>query len=213
MSLTVLRVSHRFGSGPLVLDHVSFQAESGGSIAIVGPSGSGKTTLLSIVGQLIEPTSGSVAIDDAPIPSSKRVETFSWVFQTTGLLSRRTVADNVVIGRLQHGHRRSSSAESVRAVLKAVELGGYVDKLAYQLSGGEAQRVGIARAVISGVPWILADEPTGQLDRSTSAIVGEVLVTNRPRSVGVVVATHDNALAQRCDVVLALDDGRLSRVA
>ena len=201
-------VAHRY-DGDFVLEDVSLQITPGSTLAITGPSGSGKTTLLSIIGGLLDPTRGTVTIDGRRVKDSDMSTTFAWVFQTTNLLPRRSVKDNVAFGRLQHGDRRRSADAAAVEALGAVGLEDKVDRPAYSLSGGETQRVGIARAVASGAPWILADEPTGQLDRRTSDEIADLLVDARRSDQAVIIATHDLVLARRCDSRLRIENGRL----
>ncbi len=209
MSLVVDAVAHRY-DGDFVLEDVSLQIAPGSTVAITGPSGSGKTTLLSIIGGLLDPTRGTVTIDGRPVKALSLSTTFSWVFQTTNLLLRRSVRDNVALGRLQYGDRRAMADTAAVVALGAVGLKDQVDRPAYSLSGGEAQRVGIARAVASGAPWILADEPTGQLDRRTSDETADLLIDARRSDQGVVIATHDLAMARRCDLRLRIENGRVT---
>ena len=208
MSLVVAGVGHSYGSA-FVFNDVSMEIAAGSTVAITGPSGSGKTTLLSIIGGLLEPTRGAVTIDGRPVTDIDTSGTFAWVFQTTNLLPRRSVKDNVALGRLQHGDRREVADAVAEEALESVGLQDQIDRPAYSLSGGEAQRVGIARAVASGVPWILADEPTGQLDRRTSDEVADLLLDARRPDQAVVIGTHDLVLARRCGVRLHIEDGRL----
>lgn len=209
MPLVVDAVAHRY-DGDFVLDDISLLIAPGSTVAITGPSGSGKTTLLSIIGGLLDPTAGTVTIDGQSVKDFGLSTTFAWVFQTTNLLLRRPVKDNVAIGRLQHGDRRDRADAAAVAALGAVGLEHQMDRSAYSLSGGEAQRVGIARAVASGTPWILADEPTGQLDRRTSDEVADVLIDARRPDQAVIIATHDLVMARRCDLQLRIENGRLT---
>ncbi|MEN8235682.1 MAG: ATP-binding cassette domain-containing protein [Actinomycetota bacterium] len=206
MSLSVRGVSHSYRTGGQVLSGVSFKVEPGTAVALMGPSGSGKTTLLSIIGGLFDPSEGSV--DFGP-DSTEEGRAVAWVFQTTNLLPRRTVRDNVAFGLLQNGLTLKQTRGPAERTLGLVGLEGHATRRAGSLSGGEAQRAGIARALLSGAPWLLADEPTGQLDQSTSLSVAGVLRRATEAGTGVVVATHDRTIAEVCDRVMHLVDGHL----
>lgn len=210
MSLRVSGVTHRYGQAPPVLAGVDLEVGAGETVAILGPSGSGKTTLLSILGGLLRPAEGSVTLDGAPVGGRPFPPgAVSWVFQTINLLGRRTAADNVALGLLAVGGRPRDAGPAVAGMLRAVGLEGFEDRLAMRLSGGQAQRVGVARAMVGAPRYVLADEPTGQLDHRTSSMVTEVLFEVRPPTTSLVAATHDEVIAARCQRVLTLVDGAL----
>ena len=211
MSLQLSSVSHRYGDRPPVLNGIDLEVGDDETVAIMGPSGSGKTTLLSIMGGLLAPTGGEVALDGARVGRGTPVSpgSFSWVFQTINLLGRRTALENVAIGLHAVGYLRAAATGGAKAALEAVGLSGMDPQLAMRLSGGEAQRVGIARALVGHPRYVLADEPTGQLDSASSEIVVEALFSGRPEGTSVVVATHDHAIAARCRRRFRLVDGRL----
>lgn len=211
MSLHMTGVSHSYTRGSPVLLNVDLELGAGETVAIVGPSGSGKTTLLSILGGLLRPSEGSVTLDGAPVgrrplpPGS-----VSWVFQTINLLARRTAAENVAVGLLAMGARPREVPPAVTEILDAVGMRAFEDQLAMHLSGGQAQRVGVARAMVGGPRFVLADEPTGQLDHSTSVIVAEALFQLRPMATSLIAATHDDRIAVQCQRVYTLLDGHLT---
>lgn len=211
--LQVGDVSHRYGKGPLVLDHVDVVVESGEAVALMGPSGSGKTTLLSIMGLLTRPVSGSVAVDGSRLPRRgrrldvARAELFSWVFQTVNVLGQRTATDNAALGLLARGVPRSRAADRANTALAAVGLADRNRDDVTELSGGELQRVCIARAMAATPRFVLADEPTGQLDHATSELVVDALWEARHSDTALVIATHDPMVAERCDRVIRLADG------
>lgn len=191
---------------PVLID-VSFELASGSTTAIVGPSGSGKTTLLSLLGGLLEPQVGSfVCIDDDGSRHNPR-DLATWVLQTVSLLPERTVEDNVRLGAYLDGLDHDAAHERAMSVLTDMRLETRADDVARLLSGGEAQRVAIARALASDRPVLFADEPTGQLDADTTAVVLDALLSSAHRTV--LLVTHDERAAQRCDRVLHLHDGRL----
>jgi ABC-type lipoprotein export system ATPase subunit len=191
-----------------VLRGVDFEIPSGASAAIVGPSGSGKTTLLSLMGELLHLQRGRIVALDADGKECRVRDTASWVLQTVSLLGDRTAADNVAVGAYSDAADRLEARRRAFESLAAVGLTGRENDIARILSGGEAQRVAIARALASHRPVILADEPTGQLDATTSAVVLDAMIgAHGGRTI--VVVTHDLEIAERCDVILELRDGRV----
>ncbi|WP_062071868.1 ABC transporter ATP-binding protein [Demequina sediminicola] len=209
MRLTARDVSFTYPRGDhQVLSGVTFDIPDGASAAIIGPSGSGKTTLLSLMGHLLPLQSGTIQAVDADGTDHTLADTASWVLQTVSLLPDRTAADNVMVGAYSDGANRADARARARDYLAQVGLAGREDEPARILSGGEAQRVAIARAMASHRPIILADEPTGQLDTTTSATVLEAMIGAHGQRT-VVIVTHDPAVAQRCDLVLELRDGRI----
>ncbi len=208
MSRLVAReIVHRFADH-VVLSGLDFDVPADGTtVAIMAPSGAGKTTLLGILGGLVRPTGGSVTIDGE---RSRRYETnFSWIFQTTNSLPHRSTVDNVMLTPLAEGQSvRSASRISERQLLR-VGLGGRSGQSARTLSGGELQRLAIARAMASDATFVLADEPTGQLDDSTSETVLDCLFGTIGTTKALVVVTHDSSVARRCSQVLTLVDGCL----
>jgi len=186
-----------------VLDGATFEVEQGETVAILGPSGSGKSTLLSVLGGLVRPSAGAVRVEgvDAPL-----CDVSSWILQTVNVLPERSVLDNVAIGALVRGASRTRARELAAERLALVGLADRLDDPARLLSGGEVQRVVIARALATGRPFVLADEPTGQLDHSTSRVVLDALFTTAGGA-GVVVVTHDPDVAARCARTVRIDDG------
>lgn len=205
MSVALHDVTFGYGSGPLVLDGFDLHVEDGEVVALVGPSGSGKSTVLGILGLLLRPLRGSVVVDNVEIASrrearSARAALISWVFQSMNVLGGRSVQDNASVGLLARGLRRPEADALADDLLDAVGLGGYSQRTIETLSGGEIQRVCIARALATRPRLLLADEPTGQLDPATSALVAGFMVTAARKSAGsLVVATHDPDVAGRCD--------------
>ena len=210
MRLEAIDLFHRFDKTRDVLRGVSLTVHADTtSTAVVAPSGSGKTTLLAIIGGLLPPTSGEVHVTSGSRSTQVR-DQVSWVFQTTGLLSRRSAWDNAAMGASALGRPRQAIQKSVDEALAAVGLADHANERAGNLSGGEAQRLGVARAVATGLPFILADEPTGQLDRANSRLVADALFEAvQVAAGGLVLVTHDPDLASRCDRTLSLVDGTL----
>jgi ABC-type lipoprotein export system ATPase subunit len=199
-----------------VLDGVDLTVHKGESVAIVGPSGSGKSTLLAVLGLLQRPRTGVVAIAGTAVPSNERARralranAISWVFQTVNVLPRRTAADNVALGLLGRGTRRGATTEPVQAALDLVGIGDKARRRVHELSGGELQRVGVARALVRSPELVIADEPTGQLDHASSIVTIDALLRGAQLGAGIIVATHDVAVAARCDRTLRLVDGILA---
>ncbi len=210
MPLELRGISHTYDGRRWILADVDLVLEPGTATAIVGPSGSGKSTLLAITGGLLRPTRGEVLVTAAAQARQAAVPVrTAWVFQTMNLLPRRSVLENVALGRLAIGGSRREAADAARQAIAAVGLAGLEDRLCFSLSGGEQQRVCIGRALVAKPAVILADEPTGNLDRSTSIEIAHLLLNARPAETALLIATHDLSVAQLCDRVLALCDGKL----
>ncbi len=218
--LIVDRVTKRFPtrSQPLtVLRDVSFACQAGDSVAILGPSGSGKSTLLHILGTLDRPTAGSVTLDgqdpfqlDEAGTASFRNRHIGFVFQDHHLLPQLSVLENVLIPTLAEGHPDEPTIARARDLIDRVGLSARLEHRPAELSGGERQRVGVARALIRQPKLILADEPTGNLDRSNALAIGRLLVElQRQEQAMLVVVTHSAELAQLLQRRYELDDGRL----
>lgn len=182
----------------------------GDRVAILGPSGSGKTTLVALLGGLIAPDEGSVTVESQH-GALQPARCVAWVLQTLNVLPDRTTLENAQLGAYADTADPKQARQRALAGLEAVGLGSLVDRPVRTLSGGECQRVVIARALASRRPFILADEPTGQLDHATTARVLDVLVGDL-RERGIVIVTHDREVAARCDRVISILDGRISEV-
>jgi len=206
-----------------VLAGVDLSVDRGEIVAVVGPSGSGKTTLLGLLAGLDRPTSGTVRLDgrllgdmDEEALARLRAEKVGFVFQTFQLLPTLTALENVLvpleISADRARRRRDPRADEARArgLLDRVGLGERVDHYPAQLSGGEQQRVGLARAFANRPAVLFADEPTGNLDAATGAEVIDLLVgLNREAGTAMVLVTHDPELASRASRVVRLSGGRL----
>ena len=209
MRLIAQGVTHTYPRGNnQVLAGVDFDLPSGASAAIIGPSGSGKTTLLSLMGRLLGLQAGSIHAVDENGRKHSLSDTASWVLQTVSLLPDRSAADNVAVGAYSDGASRADAQARSLECLASVGLAGRENDPARILSGGEAQRVAIARALASQRPIILADEPTGQLDATTSRTVLDAMIGSHGDRT-VVIVTHDPEVAARCDLVLELRDGMI----
>ena len=216
--LSVRDLAKTFTSGgrPLtVLDGVSFDVERGDTLAIVGPSGSGKTTLLGLAAGLDRPSRGSVTLagtDLGPLGEDARARLraahVGFVFQSFRLLTTLTALDNVAVPLELRGER--GARETARALLDRVGLGERTDHYPSQLSGGEQQRVAVARAFAGRPALLFADEPTGNLDDATGSRVEDLLFElNREAGTALVVVTHDPRLAERCGRQIRLRGGRV----
>ncbi|WP_419919202.1 ABC transporter ATP-binding protein [Candidatus Poriferisocius sp.] len=192
-----------------ILSEACLEVGSGESVAVIGPSGSGKSTLLSILGGIESPTGGRV-IATHEGESCDPCSLVSWIPQADTMLPRRSVLGNVLLVSNSRGRVRRADRSQVVRLLPVLGLGLSPRSPLRCLSGGERQRVAILRAVICRTPFIFADEPTGQLDLSTSQAVADVLLRCcSDYGQGLLVATHDLTLAERCDRVIEVCDGRI----
>lgn len=199
------------------LKNVDLKINSGDCLAIVGKSGSGKSTLMHLLACLDEPTHGQVLIDGQDISTlsekaknTLRNEKFGFVFQQFFLNGRDTVFENVVLPLKIRGASGSTINAAANEALTAVGLDDKQKKSAKDLSGGEKQRVCIARALVSSPSVIFADEPTGNLDSATGAAVEDMLFgLNREKGITLVIVTHDSDLAAKCSRIIEMKDGRI----
>jgi putative ABC transport system ATP-binding protein len=196
------------------LRDVSLRIEAGEHVAVVGPSGSGKSTLLHVLGFLDRPSAGSYRFEGREVAdldesdlSLLRRHQVGFVFQFFHLLSRLTALGNVEVPMLFAGVGLEERRERARAALEAVGLGHRMEHRPDQLSGGERQRVAIARSVVMGPQLLLADEPTGNLDRASAAEVMALLEGMSRDGRTLVVVTHDPAIAERARRSLRMEDG------
>jgi lipoprotein-releasing system ATP-binding protein len=203
-----------------VLKGISFNIAHAEFVALIGPSGSGKSTLLNIIGLLEKASSGSYKIDgdetsalnDAQLTLRRRI-TLGFVFQFHHLLPAFTALENVTLPALMRaGYVTDKQADHAREVLSAVGLGEAMNKKPGELSGGMQQRVAIARALVLDPPLVLADEPTGNLDRGSSDEVFALLrKMHAELNISFLIVTHDPRLAARCDRIIELVDGAIVR--
>ncbi len=211
MSLTASDICHRYRPHDRpVLAGAQLCLAAGESVALIGPSGSGKTTLLAVCGGLLVPTAGVVQLDGRPMTHHRLRTEVSWVFQGTNALLARSVIDNVIVRALAQGQSRRAAMDEGWRRLVSVGLGDVGGRSAATLSGGELQRVCVARALMGRPALVCADEPSGQLDATATAQVVRALTDREgdPRP-SVLIATHDHDVAAACDRVLELVDGRV----
>jgi len=191
---------------------------AGEHVAIMGPSGSGKSTLLNIIGCLDRPTRGSYLLDGREVSglgeeelSRARREKIGYVFQSYHLVGRLTARQNVELPLVFAGVPRAERRARVQEALDTVGMANRADHRPSELSGGQAQRIAIARATILRPRVLLADEPTGNLDSASGDQVLEYLGRLNAEGLTLIVVTHDPAVARRAERVLLLEDGRIAR--
>jgi len=193
-----------------VLASITGEVVPGDHIAVVGPSGSGKSTLLHLMGGLDTPTSGSISWPDLGPKRDLRPKQIGLIFQTESLLAPLTVVENVELPLLLEDVKPEEARVAARKALQDMDLEKLADKLPEELSGGQAQRVAVARTLASGPRLILADEPTGQLDHPIAQRLFDVLLASIENSeAALIVATHDPAIAGRLRTTWHLRYGRL----
>ena len=200
-----------------VLEGLDLFVEAGEFLALMGPSGSGKTTLLNLIAGLDRPTSGTVIVHDHDLTELSDGQLTRWraghvgfVFQMYNLIPVMTAFENVELPLLLTHLSRKQRKQSAMTALRIVGLEGREDHYPRQLSGGQEQRVSIARAIVTDPYLIVADEPTGDLDRkSADEILGQLGVLNREFNKTIVMVTHDPLAAQHASRVLHLDKGKL----
>jgi lipoprotein-releasing system ATP-binding protein len=205
------------GEPLVVLRGISLELASDENVAVMGPSGSGKSTLLNILGTLEAPTSGRVLLDgqdtatlDEPALAAVRNRRIGFVFQDHHLLPQCSVLENVLVPTIAHGPATPAVVDRAHDLIARVGLADRADHRPAELSGGERQRTALARALIHAPALLLADEPTGNLDRTNAARIAELLLElQAAEGTMLVVVTHSPALAARMKRHYELDDGRL----
>ena len=200
-----------------VLKGVNLNIKEGEFVSIVGASGAGKTTLLQIIGTLENPTSGKIIIDGTDITSLSdkelsnfRNENIGFVFQFHNLLTEFTALENVCLPAFISGKNRNEIEERAKELLNLLNMGNRLDHKPNELSGGEQQRVAVARALINNPSIILADEPSGNLDSENAKSLHELLQKlNKDLNFTIVVVTHNDKLANITDRKLEIKDGKI----
>ena len=218
--LEVKELTKIYGSGEnqvIALDHVSFQVEKGEFVAIVGASGSGKSTLMNLIGGIDRPTSGSVVIDGKKIFDMNESEmaifrrrNIGIVYQFYNLIPNLTVDENIMLPCLLD--QRKPDAGKLERIVEMTGLSNRRKHLPGQLSGGQQQRVSVGRALINDPAFILADEPTGNLDsRSGREVIELLMAANRKSGQTLILITHDENIALQANRILTISDGRIIR--
>jgi len=215
----IVKIYETAGEQAPVLKNINFAIQKGEFVAIIGPSGSGKSTLMHILGALDRPTSGNYFLDGKNVfalsekeMAAIRCARIGFVFQSFNLLARATVLRNVMLPLIYNSSVAKSERQANAAnALRAVDLEeGLWTHLSNQLSGGQMQRVAIARALINNPGIILADEPTGNLDSKTGAVVLDTFrKLNKEDGHTIILITHDKTVAQRADRIIEIRDGEI----
>ena len=202
-----------------VLKKIDYSFKKGKVYSIMGPSGSGKSTLLNILSMIDKPTSGSLSINNIIINFSKTVDNdkirskkIGIIYQQNNLLSDFTALENVYLARLAVDNNKKKSVEASKKIIKQMGLTSRENHYPSELSGGEIQRIAIARALINEPEIILADEPTGSLDQSTAKEVFKVLNKLKNKNRLIIYATHNRFFANMADCKLEMNDGNMKTI-
>jgi len=219
--LKLTKISKKFtGSRKdiIVLKNVNLKINKGELVSLTGPSGSGKSTLLHIIALLDQPTSGEVFFKKKSFSKSNdderdlvRKKGISIIYQQNNLLSDFTALENVIIPLVNNGYEWNEAARKATKILSLVNLSKRVDHFPSELSGGEQQRVAVARALITEPDLILADEPTGSLDRKTANEIFSLFSKLKSKNRAILYATHNRELSNRADYKLNILDGNITR--
>ena len=219
--LKLTKISKKFtGSRKdiIVLKNVNLKINKGELVSLTGPSGSGKSTLLHIIALLDQPTSGEVFFKKKSFSKSNdnekdlvRKKGISIIYQQNNLLSDFTALENVIIPLVNNGYEWNEAARKATKILSLVNLSKRVDHFPTELSGGEQQRVAVARALITEPDLILADEPTGSLDRKTANEIFSLFTKLKSKNRAILYATHNRELSNRADYKLNILDGNITR--
>ena len=199
-----------------VLNDISFNFESGKTYSIMGPSGSGKSTLLNLLSLIDNPTSGSIEINNNKIKSNNKVENdlirakkIGIIYQDKNLLSDFTALENVYLPNLLISNEKQKSLELAKKLIKKVGMLSRINHFPNQLSGGENQRIAIARALINDPDIILADEPTGNLDTENAKLIFKILFNLKDKNRIIIFATHNRYFANMADCKIMMNDGNI----
>jgi putative ABC transport system ATP-binding protein len=220
ISPAVLRVDHVSRTYPdgavTALNDVSLEVRRGEYVAIMGPSGSGKSTLLNLLGTLDRPTQGEIYFEGQPLSKMRDLDGFrskkiGFVFQSFHLIPTLTSVENVQIPMFEGSLAASARVRRAKELLDSVGMGHRMNHLPMQLSVGERQRVAIARSLANEPQFLLADEPTGNLDSHSGAAVLDLFdVLHRERGMTLIIITHSLEVAERAERIVWIRDGRLS---
>ena len=215
------KISKKFdgaGKDIIVLKNINLKINKGELVSLTGPSGSGKSTLLHIIALLDQPTSGEVFFKKKSFSKSNdrekdlvRRKGISIIYQQNNLLSDFTALENVIIPLVNNGYSWIESTKRARKILSLVKLSKRLNHFPSELSGGEQQRVAVARALITEPDLILADEPTGNLDRKTANEIFSLFLKIRSKKRTIIYATHNRELSNRADYKLNIFDGNITK--
>lgn len=216
--LEVKELTKKYGQGEsevVALEHVSFSVERGEFVTITGASGSGKSTLMNMIGGIDNPTSGSVIIEGNDISNMNEDElaifrrrNLGIIYQFYNLISTLTAEENIALPWKLDG--RKENKERIEEIIKMLGLEKRAKHLPGQMSGGQQQRVSIGRALINEPAFILADEPTGNLDSKTSREIMDILkLTNQKYNQTILLVTHDEKIALQADRIITIGDGKI----
>jgi len=219
--LNLKNISKKYSSADkeiTVLKNINLKINKGELISLTGPSGSGKSTLLHIIALLDQPTSGEVFFGKKNFSKSSdnekdlvRKKGISIIYQQNNLLSDFTALENVVIPLLNNGYDSAKAKEKALNVMSQVNLSNRITHFPSELSGGEQQRVAVARAIITEPDLVLADEPTGSLDRETANEIFGLFLKLKSKNRAILYATHNRDLSNRADYKLNILDGNIMR--
>ena len=200
-----------------VLKKINFVFEKGKIYSITGPSGSGKSTLLNLISLIDEPTSGSIKIDETIINYGKktindkiRAKKIGIVYQDKNLLSDFTALENVYLARLIFKNNLNEAKQDSKKIINSLGLANRINHYPAELSGGEAQRIAISRALINSPEIILADEPTGSLDTENAKEVFKILLNLKSKNRTIIFATHNRFFSDMADCKIELNNGKIS---
>ena len=218
--LKIKEISKSFTQRGMVLNNLSLDVNNGDTVAIMGPSGSGKTTLMNIIGLLDKPDKGEIHFKGASIAAFSEDESadyrnmnIGFVFQEHLLLPYLTVSDNIFLPLLASRHEQSElpvKEKYIKVLMEKTGISSLNRKYPHQISGGEAQRVALVRALANNPSVLLADEPTGSLDARNADNMGDLLLEmNRQFGITIILATHSTDLANKMSRVLQLEEGKL----
>lgn len=218
--IAVENISKTYGEGEsavLAIKEASFEIYSGETVALLGPSGSGKTTLITMIGCITEPSSGKLTLDgdlmyeqEWKVNDTRRVrrEKIGFIFQSHNLIPFLTVLENVTLVPQMNGVKKAQADQSAKELLEYLGVGDKLTKMPSQLSGGQSQRVAIARSLANNPKIILADEPTAALDAQRALSVMQLLKKlSVDQEVAIVVVTHDERMLPLFDRILRVEDG------
>ena len=214
--IKIKNLSKNYDSKTRVLKNLSFNFKAGKTYALTGPSGSGKSTLLNLISLIDKPSSGSIKIDNTNINFSSnntndkiRSNKIGIVYQDKNLLSDFTILENVYLARLAINGNKNKALHEAKYLLEKVGLVKRINHFPSQISGGEAQRVAISRALINSPKIILADEPTGSLDTKNAKLIFKLLLQHKINNRTIIFATHNRYFANMDDCKIELIDGKM----